>query len=239
MTPAIARPVRWTRRIAIILILTYLVIVVSMMALENSLLFFPTKYPDGDWTPPGLSFEDAWFTAADGIKLHGWYIPCENPQAVVLFAHGNGGNLSHRADLFQVLHEMRIAVLAFDYRGYGRSEGSPNEAGILADARAVRKWLANKTNLPETQLVLMGESLGGAVVAQLAAESPPRGLILENTFNRVADVAAWHYPWLPVKLLNAHQARCGRGNCQLSRTASTDSRRCRHDRAHPIRSQAV
>ena len=193
--------VRRTWRVVRILLIAYLVIILLMMFMENSLLFFPTKYPDGDWQPPGLQFEDAWFQAADGTKLHGWFVPHDHPRAVALFAHGNGGNLSHRADLFYELHRMGVAVLAFDYRGYGRSEGSPNEAGILADARAARTWLAKRAGIPESQIVVMGESLGGAVAVLLTGEAPARGLVVESSFSSAPDVAAYHYPWLPVRLL--------------------------------------
>jgi hypothetical protein len=182
-------------------LVVYLLIVLLMMFMEESLLFFPSKYPDGIWQPPGLAFEDAWFTAADGVKLHGWFVPCENPRAVALFSHGNGGNLSHREDYYRALHRLGVAVLAFDYRGYGRSEGSPSEAGIMADARAARTWLAKRAGIAENEIVLMGESLGGAVAVQLASEAPARALNLESTFSSAPDVAAFHYPWLPIKQL--------------------------------------
>jgi fermentation-respiration switch protein FrsA (DUF1100 family) len=171
-----------------------------MMSVENSLIFFPSVYPDGYWNPPGLKFEDAWFQASDGTKLHGWYVPHDRPRAVVLFAHGNAGNLSHRYDLLQSLHELGVSVMIFDYRGYGRSEGSPSETGVLDDARAARRWLAQRVGVKETDIVLMGESLGGAVMVDLAARDGARALILENTFTSLPDVAAYHYPWLPVKL---------------------------------------
>ena len=117
-----------------------------------------------------LRFEDAWFTAADGTKLHGWYLPVDNPRAYLLFAHGNAGHLAHRAPLLEYLqNELGVAVLAFDYRGYGRSQGRPSEAGILEDARAARDWLAERAHLPADGVVLMGESIGGAVVVDVAA----------------------------------------------------------------------
>jgi pimeloyl-ACP methyl ester carboxylesterase len=97
-----------------------------MMAMEDSLIYFPSVYPDGFWNPPGLDFEDARFAAADGTKLHGWYVPTANPRAVILFAHGNAGNLSHRFEILEMLNRLRVSVLIFDYRGYGRSEGSPS-----------------------------------------------------------------------------------------------------------------
>jgi fermentation-respiration switch protein FrsA (DUF1100 family) len=172
-----------------------------MMLMENSLIYFPSVYPEGDWDPPGLAFEDAWFESADGTRLHGWYVPYASPRAVVLIAHGNAGNLSHRAELLQDLTELGVSTMIFDYRGYGRSSGEPSEAGILADARAARAWLAKRAGVKEHDIVLMGESLGGGVMVDLAAHDGARGLVLENTFTSLPDVAAFHYPWLPVKTL--------------------------------------
>ena len=172
------------------------------MAFEDSLIFFPSVYPSGFWNPRTFEFEDAWFNAPDGTKLHGWYVPHLRPRAVVLFAHGNAGNVSHRAELVEILvHRLGVSVLVFDYRGYGRSEGKPSEAGILADARAARRWLAERAGVSEPEIVLMGESLGGGVMVDLAAKDGARALILENTFSSLPDVAAFHYPWVPVKLL--------------------------------------
>jgi fermentation-respiration switch protein FrsA (DUF1100 family) len=177
-------------------------------SLDELLLFFPSKYPDGDWEPKGLSYEDVWFKAADGVKVHGWYCPCDSPRAVVLYAHGNAGNLSHRAAVMRLFqNQLRVSALIFDYRGYGRSEGVPTVEGILSDARAARTFLAGHARIEESDIVLIGNSLGGAVAVQLAAEKPPRALVLENAFSSLRDVAQHHYPalaWLvPAKKLNS------------------------------------
>ena len=193
---------RATVRLAVIVLITYVVLVASLMLFEEKLVFFPSPYPEGDWNPAGLELEDAHFVAPDGVKLHGWYVPHEKARAVVLFAHGNGGNLAGRADVLRVLHaDLRLSVMIFDYRGYGRSEGSPNEGGVLADARAARAWLAERADVPETEIVLLGRSLGGGVMVDLATSDGARGLILESTFTSLPDVAAGHYPWAPVNLL--------------------------------------
>jgi fermentation-respiration switch protein FrsA (DUF1100 family) len=165
--------------------------------LDELMLFYPSKYPEGDWQPAGLVFEDVWFRAADGTRLHAWYCPCAHPRAVLLYAHGNGGNLSYCGPLMQYLQqELRVTALVFDYRGYGRSEGAPTVEGVLRDARAARTALASRAKVAEADVVLMGRSLGGAIVARLAAEARPRGLILESTFSSLREVAAHHYPWL-------------------------------------------
>jgi fermentation-respiration switch protein FrsA (DUF1100 family) len=171
-------------------------------SLERSLIFIPSRYPQGNWQPPGLKFEDAWFTAADGTKLHGWYVPHEEPRAVILFCHGNAGNVALWADVPRTLHDrVGASVFSFDYRGYGRSEGKPSEAGVLADARAARRWLAARAGIAENQIVLMGRSLGGAVAVDLAAADGARGLVLESTFTSLPDVAKTMYPLLPVRAL--------------------------------------
>ncbi len=189
-------------RIARIPIVAYLGLLLLFVALENSLVFFPSKHPAGDWQPAGLKFEDAEFTAADGTRLHGWFVPAENPSAVILFAHGNAGNITHREDLLRVMQSsLGASILAFDYRGYGRSEGAPDEAGVKQDARAARAWLSQRTGVREQDIVLMGESLGGAVVVDLAAKDGARGLILEDTFTSLPDMAGYHYPWLPARWL--------------------------------------
>jgi hypothetical protein len=180
-------------------LICYLVVLGVMMFFEESLIFFPARYPEGDWQPEGLNFEDAWFQAADGTRIHGWYVPHGDPRAVVLFCHGNAGNLSGRAETLHVLHDLvGVSVLIFDYRGYGRSEGKPDEAGVLADARAARAWLAQRAAVDQSEIVLMGRSLGGAVALDLAAADGARALVLESSFTSIPDVAAYHYPWLPV-----------------------------------------
>jgi fermentation-respiration switch protein FrsA (DUF1100 family) len=173
-----------------------------LMFFENSLIFMPSRHPEGDWQPQQIDFEDAWFTAPDGTQLHGWYLPVEAPRAFVLFAHGNAGHLAYRAPFLRHLQQdQRVAVLAFDYRGFGRSAGRPSETGVLADARAARSWLAARARISPHDIVLMGESIGGGVMVDLAAAEGARGLILENTFTSVPDVAAYHFPWLPVRSL--------------------------------------
>lgn len=178
---------------------SYFFMVLVLMLFERSLVFQPARHPVGHWNPVDLEFEDAWFESADGTRLHGWYCPHPEPHTVLLYAHGNAGNLTHRTSIIRTLQSQGISVLIFDYRGYGRSAGRPDEAGILADARAARAWLARKAGVDEQEIVLLGRSLGGAVAVDLAAQDGARGLILECTFNTLPDVAAYHFPWFPVR----------------------------------------
>ena len=169
----------------------------QVQSIDEMLLFFPSKYPAGDWSPKDLRFNDIFFIAADKTRLHGWYCPCDNPRGVVLLAHGNAGHIASRASWLRYLQtKARVSVFIFDYRGYGRSEGAPTVAGVLQDATAARAKLCELALIKDSEMLLMGESLGGAIVVQLAADSPPRGLILQSTFSSLRDVADFHYPKL-------------------------------------------
>lgn len=166
-------------------------------SIDELLLFFPSKYPRGEWKPQDLQFEDVYFAAEDETKLHGWYCPAKEPRAVLLVAHGNAGHVASRAPWLRYLQtQAKVSVFMFDYRGYGRSEGTPTVEGVLQDARAARAKLRELAAIQDSEMVLMGESLGGAIVIQLAADSPPRGLIVQSTFSSLRDVADVHYPKL-------------------------------------------
>lgn len=186
---------RWFKIAALV----YLGIVIMFSVFENSLVYFPAHHLPTDWTlTEGM--EDAWLETSDGIKLHGWFQKIESPRAVILFFNGNGGNIGWRRDRLEDMRQLRASVLLWSYPGYGLSEGKPNEKSILDAARSARQWLADRTKVEPEDIVLWGESLGGAVAVDLAQDGA-RGLILENTFSSMPDVASYHYPWLPVRTL--------------------------------------
>src|SRR5438876_9618046 len=140
-----------------------LLVVLCMMLFERPLVF-PAPH-GGDWNPTRFRYEDARFTAADGTNLHGWFLEQPGAREVVLYAHGNGENVAYVAPwLDLVRRDLGVSILVFDYRGYGQSEGRPDESGIIADARAARAWLARRTAKAESEIVLFGRSLGGAVL---------------------------------------------------------------------------
>ena len=166
--------------------------------LDCHIVFQPSPFPQGNWNPKGLHFEDAHFTAADGTSLHGWFVESKDPKAVVLYAHGNAGNITSRHSVLRMFQErLNCSILIFDYRGYGKSKGEPTEEGVLADTRSARAWLAKRTNTKERDIVLVGASLGGGVMVDLAANDGARGLVLENTFTSLPDVASKHFWYLP------------------------------------------
>jgi len=180
----------------------YLLVLLLLLFFENTLLYPAPRYPTGDWTATELAHEDVFFASTDGTKLHGWLFEHQSPRAVILYAHGNGDCVAYLGPyLSQVRDKLRVSIFAFDYRGYGRSEGSPSEPGILADGDAAHRWLAERTGRRLDEIALMGRSLGGGVAVHLAAQNGARGLILQNTFTSLPDSAARMYPWAPVRLL--------------------------------------
>jgi fermentation-respiration switch protein FrsA (DUF1100 family) len=181
--------------------------ILVMAWFEKSLIFFPTRYPDGLWDTgaaargSGCVIEDHFFAAEDGVQLHGWRcrrIDSPPHAPVLLFFHGNAGNLSHRADLLVALTTRTPAeVFVVGYRGYGRSEGRPDEEGLYLDARAAWEHLTTSNGVAAERIVIFGKSLGGAVAVDLAAEVEAAGLIVESSFTSIADMARAHYPFVP------------------------------------------
>ncbi len=170
---------------------------------ERSNVYQPTR----DWiaTPDafGRKWEAIQFQAADGVALSGWFLPASDGakfrDLVVLVSHGNGGNISHRFDLYDLLLDAGLNVFAFDYRGYGRSGGRPTESGTYRDGEAALEVLHNR-HYPDSRIVVFGESLGGGIAAELALTHPSlRGLILQNSFTSIPDLGAELFPYLPVR----------------------------------------
>lgn len=149
----------------------------------------------------GLNYENIELRTEDGVRLHGWYIPAVANRGTLLFFHGNAGNISHRLESIRIFHKLKLSVFIFDYRGYGRSEGSPSEAGTQSDARAAWRFLTEERRIAPGKIIFFGRSLGAAVAAQLATQTQPGALIIESAFTSVPDVAAEIYWWLPVRWL--------------------------------------
>jgi len=182
--------------------LTYGAFLLLLLWLENTLLYPAPKYPEGDWTAAYLPHEDIEFASADGTKLHGWLVEHPQPRAILLYCHGNGDCVGRLGPYLKELRDrQRVTIFAFDYRGYGKSEGSPGEPGILADGAAAQHWLAQRTGRQPGDIVLMGRSLGGGVAIDLAVNSGARGLILQNTPTSLPDAAARMYWFAPVHWL--------------------------------------
>jgi fermentation-respiration switch protein FrsA (DUF1100 family) len=158
-------------------------------------LFFPDSEIVMTPATMRLEFEDVFFTAADDTKLHGWYLPGEAGQPVVVFCHGNAGNISHRVDNLRLLRRLGLAIFIFDYRGYGQSKGRASEEGTYSDMRGALSWLQQKGWTPD-RMIYFGRSVGAGVALQLALEQPPGGLVLESPFTSIRAMGKHHYPLL-------------------------------------------
>ena len=176
---------------------------IPLISLVERILMYPAPAKHaGDWHPDWLVHEEARFEAADGTRIHGWY--CGHPAAKrsILFCHGNGEHVAFLAKQLEFLREwFQANVLAFDYRGYGKSLGTPHETGILLDGEAAQTWLSQRAACPREQIICWGRSLGGAVAVHLGARHGAGALVLDRTFHSMVEVAAHHYPWLPVRWL--------------------------------------
>jgi fermentation-respiration switch protein FrsA (DUF1100 family) len=176
--------------------------------MQPRLLYYPDmpgRELEATPTAVGLAYEDVALQTSDGVRLHAWFIPMDQPRATVLFCHGNAGNISHRLDSIRLLHALGLQVLILDYRGYGKSEGSPSEAGTYRDVDAAWHYLLDVRGIHTGEIIIFGRSLGAAVAADLASRTTPAAVILESGFTSVADIAAGLYPWLPVRLLSRYR----------------------------------
>lgn len=186
----------------------YLLLVMFVYFYQRHLLFLPDlPGRELEITPQdiGLNHEDVRLITSDNVKLHGWWLPQTNPSGTILFFHGNAGNISHRLQTLQLFHQLGYQTLIIDYRGYGLSQGTPSEQGLYLDAERAWDYLRQQRKLPADQIIIAGRSLGAAVALYLASRHTPRALIMESAFTSVPDMAAIHYPWLPVRWLSRYQ----------------------------------
>lgn len=187
---------------AILLFALVGILLAVMWAFQRSLIYYPSRgpVPHADEVIDGA--RDVILETNDGLHLGAWFVPARAPALgiTVLVANGNAGDRSLRAPLAEALTDEGFAVLLFDYRGFGGNPGHPSEEGLARDARAAYRFLIEE-GIPADQLLYYGESLGAAVVTELATEHPPAGLVLRSPFTDLATVGQIHYPYLPVRAL--------------------------------------
>ncbi len=192
----------YTLSIIGILLIVLILLLVMISALEKQMIYYPAKYPEGFWEPErfGVAAKDCWFTADDDVKLHGWYAEGAGSDLniTLLWYHGNAGNITHRLENMRDLLDLGVNVFIIDYRGYGKSEGEPDEAGIYKDGVAAYDYLINEKQHTGDTVVLFGRSLGAAVAVEVATQREIRGMILESAFTDAKAMARVLMPFLPV-----------------------------------------
>lgn len=188
----------------LLLVLLFPVSLVALLwALQRQLIYVPDPTPVPPAADAIASARDVTLRTADGLELGAWFVPASAPAdtgMAVLVAPGNGGNREGRAGLAEELADRGFAVLLVDYRGYGGNPGTPSEEGLAADADAAAQALQD-LGFPAHRTVYFGESLGTGVVAALQARRPPAGIVLRSPFTELVDVAAHHFPGMPVEAL--------------------------------------
>jgi fermentation-respiration switch protein FrsA (DUF1100 family) len=203
---------RWVPAVALTIAVILPFVFPNLVARAAPLfLFFPEGLKEADADPAGWGLEGAeqvWIRTEDGLRLHGWWAPAEDGEAAVrgaargaaIFFHGNAGHLAHRAPIAARLRRLGLGVLLFDYRGYGRSDGRPSEAGLYLDGAAALRFLAEERDLPPERVLLLGHSLGAAVATRTAVESGTAGLVVTSTFRNLPSLARKLYRWVPARL---------------------------------------
>lgn len=182
----------------------YLVLVAFLYFTQAGMLYLPDMPGRQLVSTPrdfGLNYDDVTLVTSDGVRVHGWFVPGPSSR-VLLYFHGNAGNISHRLHSIRQFHELGLSVFIIDYRGYGQSGGKPTEAGLYLDAEACWKYLTEERGIGAGDIILFGRSLGGSVASFLAAKNEPLALIVESSFTSVPDIGQDAYPWLPVRWLS-------------------------------------
>lgn len=183
----------------------YVFLLIFLFFYQDRLLFLPnlpSRAVERSPSAVGLSYEPVDLLTDDNIHLDGWFVPALENRGVILFCHGNAGNISHRFDSLLLFHRLGFSTLIFDYRGYGRSQGRPSEAGTYLDVEAAWRYLTRERSIAPKRITLFGRSLGAAVAVQQATVHTPGALIVESCFTSVPDMAAKLYPFLPARWLS-------------------------------------
>jgi hypothetical protein len=195
---------RWSRALALsaAIAAVWVSVVLLMLALESTFLYFPARALDAQPRDYGLAADEVRLAASDVVTLHGWWLHGRGKRVLVWF-HGNAGNISHRLDnAKRLIDRFGLDILLVDYRGYGLSEGKPDEPGLYRDALAMYGE-AVRRGFAQNQIVLFGRSLGASVAVEVARQKPYAALILETPFLSVPAMARVHYPFVPTALIRS------------------------------------
>ena len=220
---------RFLRRLLVVALVVYLLMLACLALFENRLIYQGAEYSADIWKPDQQGFTEVEFEAADGTKLFGWYLPLQGEgdesedaadsmrPRTILYCHGNAENIAQVGSFTskQFSRVLQANVFSFDYRGYGKSEGSPHEAGLQQDADAALAWVCEQDKVKPTEVIIVGQSLGGGVACYLAEKHGCKALILQRTFSSLPDAASrkyWMFPvhWVMQNEMNSAEAikRC-------------------------------
>lgn len=175
----------------------HIITLISILAVGclNSLIYHPDTSIIKTFDPQ-IPIEDVYITVNSTVTIHGWHIHSDPALFTLLYFHGNGGNISNRIEKIQLIHSIPLSIFIIDYRGYGKSTGTPSEQGLYTDALSAFKYLTTVKNIPSQKIILYGESLGGAVAAYCAAQTKIAALILDSAFTNTSSMVKHHSVWI-------------------------------------------
>jgi fermentation-respiration switch protein FrsA (DUF1100 family) len=177
-------------------------LLLSACRFEDSFIFHPTTVIDRTPRDIGLNYRNIDFTAPDGVRLNGWFVPHAEAHSTLIWFHGNAGNIGHRVENLKLLHDkVKANVFIFDYRGYGRSQGKATEEGTYLDGEAALAFVREQLAIDASRIILFGRSLGAAVAAEMAVRFANQAVILESPFVSIRELARAVFPFLPVGAL--------------------------------------
>jgi len=169
---------------------------------QDQLIFFPQ--PIASTAHIGAEIAPIEIVSSNGTRLHGWMRPATaTPAPIVLYFGGNAEEVSWT--ITERRWPLAWTIVAMNYRGYGKSEGTPSETALVADALAIYDAIATRSDVDATHIVAIGRSLGTGVAVKLAAARPLAGVILASPYDSLVALGRTHYPWLPVSWLLKHR----------------------------------
>ena len=192
---------RMLQSLIFILISVWVLLSLFIYFFQSGFIYFPHQEIGATPDLIPLDYEDVTLTTSDDIELNAWWLPHPNARATLLFLHGNAGNISHRLDSIELFYKLGLSVLIIDYRGYGKSTGTPSEQSTYIDAETAWNYLTKEKRIAADNIIIFGRSLGGAIAIWLAERYPSAALIIESSFTSIADIGKHYYPYLPTGLL--------------------------------------
>lgn len=188
--------------LALLVVAGYVLLCLLVFFFQNKLAFVPSRSLLFEPSQLPLPVEDVYIPVGErGERINAWYFPVSDTAPVILFCHGNAGNVSHRIDHVELFEKLGVSSLVFDYRGFGKSDGRPTEPNVYEDAMTAYRWLVDVKHVDSRRIIIFGESIGGAVALRTATTVKCGGLVLESTITSARDMGALMFPYLPVGLL--------------------------------------
>jgi len=182
-----------------------LFMIIICLSCQSGIVYHPAKEIRATPSKIKLPYNDLYLVTSDNVTIHGWWVPAQNGKGTVLFCHGNAGNISHRLETVLLLNKLDLNVLIFDYRGFGKSEGSPSEEGTYRDAEAAWNYVTTIQKKDPKKVIIHGRSLGGAVASWLAVKHTPSMLIIESSFTSMRDIARHHCSFTPALAIISYE----------------------------------